>query len=118
MMKLPNSEGAFIDLRKLTDCVLNFEDPVGRHKARVFRAALGITTVHAVALKNAILAAVLDSEAEVGEADLYGQRYTVDCIIEAELRKALVRTCWIIRHGEDFPRLTTCYVLKEQRFSK
>jgi len=25
--------------------------------------------------------------------------------------RAVVRSSWIIRNGEDFPRLTSCYVL-------
>lgn len=115
-MRLPNAESAFIDLRKLTDYVLNFADPIGRHKARVFRATLGITPDQAVILKNAILASVLENEAETGEADFYGQRYTVDGIIKIKMNTALVRSGWIVRHGEDFPRLTTCYVLTERRF--
>ena len=29
----------------------------------------------------------------------------------AKLRGYCLRTAWIVRRGEDFPRLTSCYVL-------
>jgi hypothetical protein len=41
-MPIPNSEQAFIDIRKLTDYCLNLEHLDGRHKARVFKSALNI----------------------------------------------------------------------------
>lgn len=42
LMKLPNSEKAFVDIAKLRDYSLNPEHESGGHKARVFRAALGL----------------------------------------------------------------------------
>jgi hypothetical protein len=42
MNKLPNAEHAFVDIRKLTDYLLDPTHHRGRHKARVFRAAFGI----------------------------------------------------------------------------
>ena len=44
-------------------------------------------------------------------SDEHGQRYTVDFDLEAGPRNARIRSCWIVRTGEDFARLTTCYVL-------
>ncbi|MBK8921668.1 MAG: hypothetical protein IPM81_09165 [Saprospirales bacterium] len=41
-MQLPNAESAFIDDRKLLEYCLNPEHEEGKHKARVFLAALGI----------------------------------------------------------------------------
>jgi len=41
----------------------------------------------------------------------YGQRYILDLLIAGEGRTATVRSTWIIRADEDFPRLTSCYVL-------
>ena len=43
MPKLPNSERAVVEIGKLRDYSLNQEHEVGKHKARVFKAALGIT---------------------------------------------------------------------------
>lgn len=114
-MRLPNFENAFIDLAKLTDYVLDADDPRGRHKARVFRSALGISKANASELKRLLLEALEDHDAVRGELDLYGQRYVVDCKIVTDAGEAMVRTAWIIRRNEEFPRLTTCYVHKSKR---
>lgn len=42
-MKLPNGDEAIIDLEKLQNYCLNLSHPRGRHKARVFKAVLGIS---------------------------------------------------------------------------
>jgi hypothetical protein len=114
-MRLPNFQDAFIDLAKLTDYVLDPEDPRGRHKARVFRSALGISKANASELKRLLLEALAHLEAVQGELDFYGQRYVVDCKIVTDAGEATVRTAWIIRRNEEFPRLTTCYVKKSKR---
>ena len=41
-MRIPNGEEAVVDIRKLADYCLNASHLSGRHKARIFRAALGI----------------------------------------------------------------------------
>ncbi len=114
-MILPNAENAFVDLRKLRDYALNLESPKGRHKARVFASALGITSEKAEELRGILLDVVKEDEAELGELDLFGQRFTVDFLMTTEIGEATVRSGWIILHKEDFPRLTTCYVLKRKR---
>jgi hypothetical protein len=40
-MRLPNATSAFLDIRKIANYCLDGDHPLGRHKARVFRAALG-----------------------------------------------------------------------------
>jgi len=37
----------------------------------------------------------------------------VDFTMTREIHQARIRSSWIIRRGEDFPRLTSCYVLKK-----
>ena len=44
-----------IDIKKLSDYCLNSAHPVGKHKARVFNAALGIGKSEATLLKKEIL---------------------------------------------------------------
>jgi hypothetical protein len=110
-MRLPNAERAFIDIEKLRDYCLSQAHPRGRHKARVFAEALGITAVNAEELRRLILAAALVSDATLAEKDDYGQRYVVDFSINRTGREARLRSSWIVRRGEDFPRLTSCYVL-------
>ncbi len=112
-MLLPNFEKAYIDKRKLANYALDPNSPRGRHKARVFKSALGIEKADEMLLQSAILREIRMREATKGEQDLYGQRYAVDCRIGTDVGDAIVRTSWIIRRDEDFPRLTSCYVLKK-----
>lgn len=111
-MILPNAENAFVDLRKLRGYSLSVESPKGRHKARVFASVFGFTAEDAERLRDILLEIVKENEAITGELDLFGQRYTVDFYLETEMGEANIRSGWIILHTEDFPRLTTCYVLK------
>ncbi len=62
-MILPNPERAFVDLAKLQDYCLNPEHQRGRHKARVFAAALGLTADQAEQLREALLIATRTCEA-------------------------------------------------------
>jgi hypothetical protein len=41
-VKLPNGINAVVDIVKLRDYCLNSRHPEGRHKARMFRATLGM----------------------------------------------------------------------------
>lgn len=111
-MKLPNADRAIVDVVKLRDYCLNLLHPVGRHKARVFQAALGIGREDADPLRMILLAVARDEDALPAEADEYGQRYVIDFRLNHMGRTALIRSAWIVRQIEDFPRLATCYVLK------
>ncbi len=110
-MNLPGSERAIVDIAKLRDYCLNERHPRGRHKARVFASSLGITISEADVLQCALLNAAVSGDAVVGEADDYGQRYVLDFVMIGPAGRAMVRSSWIIPRGEDFPRLTSCYVL-------
>ena len=114
-MLLPNGKLAIIDIRKLRDYCLNPDSPRGRNKARVFAEALGITQEDAPKLREKLLEIAETGEAELGELDTYGQRYTINFEMETEVGKAVVRSGWIIFHSETTPRLTTCYVKKRKR---
>jgi len=114
-MQLPNGARAIVDLRKLREYCLNPESPRGRHKARVFAAALGITASDAPKLRAKLLEMARTGEAERGELDLYGRRYTMDFEMETAAGKATLRSGWVILRGKTTPRLTTCYVKKRKR---
>lgn len=107
-MKLPNGARAVVDITKLRDYCLNPDHPRGRHKARFFAAALGLTADRAEELLDALLEAARTEEATATDQDEHGQRYVVDFTMHGAGR---VRSCWIVRSVEDFPRLTSCYVL-------
>ena len=82
-----------------------------RRNSRVFVTALGITADDAEELRQAVLSAVLTEEATPAERDEYGQRFVVDFSMRRQDKEAVVRSSWIVRRGEDVPRLTSCYVL-------
>ena len=110
-MKLPNAQRAVVEIEKLRDYCLSATHPRGRHKARVFATALGITADESEELRQTILSAVLEEEASPTERDEYGQRYIVDFTMKRQGKEAAIRSSWIVRSGEDYPRLTSCYVL-------
>jgi hypothetical protein len=109
-MKLPNGANAIVDIRKLRDYCLNPDNPRGRHKAQVFAAALGLTSKDSAKLRRMLIQAAETGDAQEGELDLYGQRYTIDFEMETGTGKATIRSGWIILRRSRFPRLTTCYV--------
>jgi hypothetical protein len=109
-MKLPNADRAVVEIEKLRDYCLSASHPRGRHKSRVFVTALGITADDAQELQQAILSAAINEEATPKERDEYGQRYFVDFSMNRKGKEAIVRCLWIVRSGEDYPRLTSCYV--------
>jgi hypothetical protein len=111
LMALPNGTRAVVDISKLRDYCLNPDHPRGRHKARVFAAALGLSADQAEELRDALLRAAGTEEATATDQDEYGQRYVVDLTMVGPDGEARVRSSWIVRQGEDFPRLTSCYVL-------
>ena len=110
-MKLPNSAQAHVDIAKLRDYCLSSSHPEGRHKARVFRSTLDLSAEDAEFLRASILDAVASVEATPTDSDTFGSRYVVDFELKRGNRKAMVRTAWIIRRGENIPRLLSCYVL-------
>ncbi len=110
-MLLSNAQNAIVDIRKLRDYCLNPLHDEGKHKARLFAAAFGMTAQDAKELRELLLAAVLDNEAVLGRRDKYGQRYIVDFELEWHNRLALVRSAWIIEDGSTAPKLTSCYPL-------
>jgi hypothetical protein len=96
---------------KLQGYCLNPHHRRGQHKARVFAAALGLTAAHAEFLRDALLNAALTYSAAPTESIEYGQLYVLDFPLTGLTGQAMVRSGWIIRKDEDFPRLTSCYVL-------
>jgi len=110
-MKLPNGDRADLG-SKIEDYVLNPSHWEGRHKARVFESMLGITRSNQQVLREAILAAAVNSdEAEALGDNGHGTVYVLRVPLTTANRTAMILTAWIIRHEEDFPRLITCYIV-------
>jgi hypothetical protein len=98
-MKLPNGERAIVDLRKLQEYCLNTDHPRGRNKARVF-ASVGIRQSDAEVLKEALLAAARNADAQPGIANPYGQRYIVDFDLVRTVSSVRVRSTWMSESGK------------------
>lgn len=110
-MLLPNVEKASINVKKLADYVLNARHPEGRHKARVFLSALGVSAADGEWLANKILAGLRQSDAILQSNTNWGPIYRVDMEIDRGQRCAKVRTGWLCTAEET--RLVTCYVIGE-----
>jgi hypothetical protein len=110
-MRLPNGDRAELGT-KLEDYTLNMLHREGRHKARVFESVLGVTTGNADVLRRALLdAAAASDHAEARGGSRFGNIYTLRFPLSTARGTATVLSVWIVRHGEDFPRLTTCYIV-------
>ena len=108
-MKLPGVEHAVLEPVKVRDYLLSPAHPVGRFKAAFF-IALGYTPERWERLRDDILAIALAEPATEGSSNDYGQIFHVDGILTSPTgRSAAVRTAWIIRNGEQFPRLVTAF---------
>lgn len=110
---IPNPERAFIDPRKLAGYCLSPDHPVGGHKAILFEHVLGIRAEHADALQEVLLYVAAHASVAAGSLNEYGQRYTIDFTLRTPVGSAPIRSAWIVRPGEDFVRLTTCFVLPD-----
>jgi hypothetical protein len=64
-MKLPNAERAFVDIAKLRDYSLDPVHPEGKHKARVFASALGLSRSD-VWLREQLLSVARSQECSMG----------------------------------------------------
>lgn len=110
-MQLPNSHKAVVEIQKLRDYSLNPNHPVGKHKARVFKAALGITVSEAEWLRERAIEAATIGDAKGPSPSVFGDKYVIDLVLEYGEKSAAVRFAWIVEFGKDFPRLTSCYVM-------
>jgi hypothetical protein len=110
-VKLPNSEKAIVDDDKLIGYCLNPNHRDGRHKARVFKAALDLDVDNVEELEEALLEAVKNYDAVPGKVNQYGQKYVIDFPMNRGEKTALIRSVWIVKNEDLIPRLVTCYVL-------
>ena len=109
MATLPEGERAVVPPAKLTGSLLSETHPVGRAKARYFRAA-GFDERNVTDLAAGLLA--IARTAMVGEevASPHGVKYVLDGIMVAPGGGTLrLRTVWIIEPAVDYPRFVTAY---------
>lgn len=111
-MKLRDlADSVYVPRRKLTHYALDFTSIVGRHKAIVFRSALGYTLENYQLLEAEIYRVSLDANASVIKVDQRGQHVRTDVEIAGVAdQRALVRLGWLIPSSSREARLTTLLV--------
>lgn len=112
-MIIPNAEYAIVDIRKLTEYVLSPNHERGKHKARLFSSVFGLTVDDAEALRLYLLQAVKTHDAQSGIRGNYGQMYWIDLPFTWNNVTENIRTTWIVRYDENFPRLVSCFVKRK-----
>lgn len=79
---------------------------------RVFAATLSITLDNRQLLRDALLQAAATSDAAESRGDNgFGEMFLLRFPLTTSKGAAIILSVWIVRHGEDFPRLTTCYIV-------
>lgn len=108
-MKLPNGDKAIIDERKIREYLLSTSHPVGRFKAKFF-AGIGLGPEDWRSLAAAMIQIAMDGEARLVEQNQHGRKFlVVGTLAGAGGRSAEVVSVWIVRSGDDIPRLVTVY---------
>jgi len=106
---LPNADDAVIDSAKLRDYLLSTEHPLGRFKARFFKA-LGFTAGQWRELESALRTQHLTQNAEAAGVMPGGQKFTIRAILVGPTgQSASVVSVWFVRTGEAAPRFVTAY---------
>ena len=109
-MKLPNGDRAILDVRKLTEYCLNPDHPRGQHKARVFYSILGLSKADSGFLQQRLLEGATTLDCIELNHDNFGKRYQIDIDLAFRGKSAVIRSLWIIKLDEDFPRFVTCFI--------
>ena len=114
-MKLPNAEEAFIPIEKLQSYCLSAEHDEGKHKAYLFTKLLGFTEESVDEFESMLRDAIVQSDALNPHRTAYGMIYYVDFPVSRNIRTHIVRSTWIIRDGETFPRFVSCYIKRKNQ---
>jgi hypothetical protein len=108
-MKPPDGDQAIIPIEKLLGYCLNPNHMKDKHKARVFKSALGITADNVDRLVELIqLAAVQGEVVQVRVTD-FGQEFKLDWTVP-DYDGLQLRTIWIIPHGSAAPQLVSAFI--------
>lgn len=103
-MRLPNLEEAHVDRSKITEYLLNRNHPDAEGKSKFFFRRYGTEWKR---LREDLLehaSGPVDHTEETRHGILY--------VIEDTLAGAHIRSVWMIRTGESFPRFITAYPIE------
>jgi hypothetical protein len=108
-LRLPTAEQAIIAPEKLRDYLLDEEHPDGGPKA-VFFFGMGFRRARWQELEAAIRADHLTQDAQEIPRSAFGRKFQIIApLTGSNGRTAIIKTIWMIRDGEDVPRLLSAY---------
>jgi hypothetical protein len=108
-VRLPNWESAYIPSSKLHNYLLSETHPVGRWKARFFRA-LGFDETNVDVLEEHLMIIANSGDVKDVMPSAYGTKYVVEGLLQTPSGGLVqVRTVWIIEAGQSRPRFVTAY---------
>ena len=108
-MKLPNRDQPEIAIEKLINYCLNTEHRRGKHKARRFKAILGITQENADYLLNFIKISAKEGLVVEQKTTNFGEEFKVDWLIP-NTNNVILRTIWEIKKTKANPRLISAFI--------
>ncbi|PSB16624.1 hypothetical protein C7B65_21100 [Phormidesmis priestleyi ULC007] len=108
-MKLPNGDQAIIPIAKLLGYCLNPDHPKGKHKAKVFKSALGITAENVERLDQLIRQAAIEGEIVQEQVTEFGQEFKLDWTLP-DTNAVQLRTIWIIPQDSTEPQLVSAFI--------
>ena len=108
-MKLPNGDRAIVSMSKIRGYCLNPDHSSGKHKAKVFAAALGITAHNALRLEELIKRAAVEGEVTQQLSTAFGEQFKVDWIVPNS-EQIILRTMWEVPLDSPYPRLISAFI--------
>jgi hypothetical protein len=96
-------------MEKLMGYCLNPDHASGKHKAKVFASALGITAENADDLRELIAEAAIEGEVIQQNSTEFGQLYKIDWTIP-DRKSVILRTLWEITSDQPNPRLVSAFI--------
>ncbi len=105
-MRIPGAEHATISREKIVQYLLNVDHPDGGSKAAVLAHA-GFSAGRPEELEEALRTQHLSLAATRGKPSEYGEKYEIVGPLRGPAGRVMVRSIWIVRHGERVPRLIT-----------
>jgi len=105
-MRIPGADRAIISREKIVRYLLNPDHPDGGSKAVVLEHA-GFSARRPEELELALRTQHLSLDAEEGKPSAFGEKYEIRGELRGPVDRVVVRSIWIVRHGESAPRLIT-----------
>ncbi|GHU51397.1 hypothetical protein FACS189459_7060 [Bacilli bacterium] len=118
---MPNYAKATIPIEKIEKYILNSNHEIGKHKAKVIKAALGFESKDASEFSLKILRIIHSGTAKPFrlEKSSYGTKYSYEIFMDGKNgKKAIFRVAFQVDNGSDIPRFTSGFVIKKERGRK